>query len=197
MGHPFMEDPPGRPDANPPLATPRLRLEPQVRAHARAMMRVLGDPRVHLYLPTDPPTDEAALAQRFARLESRRSPDGREGWLNWTALLRDGGLAIGTVQATVHASGTQADVAYLFHPDAWGRGFAAEAVGAMLDHLRTGLGVTHLCARLDTRNARSRRLVERLCFTLAETVEQADEFKGSVSDEHVYVWAAGDEDRSA
>ncbi len=69
-----------------PLLTPRPKLEPQVAAHSDAMLKLLADPRIHLSLPSDPPTDPAALWARYERLESRRSPNGRELWLNWTVV---------------------------------------------------------------------------------------------------------------
>jgi hypothetical protein len=69
-------------DPNSLLLTTRLRLEPQVAGHADAMLELLADPRIHLYLPSDPPSDPVALKIRYERLESRRSPDERELWLN-------------------------------------------------------------------------------------------------------------------
>ena len=168
---------------NPALATPRLRLEPQGPEHAAVMMRVLADPRTHAFIPTEPPTDEAVLRERFEHQSTRRSPDGGEYWLNWVVFA--GEEAIGTVQATVVPAETYASVAYVFHPEAWGRGYATEAVQAMLEHLEN-LQVNRFEAHIDTRNLASQRLVERLGFRCAEEIEHADEFKGSVSDEYRY-----------
>jgi ribosomal-protein-alanine N-acetyltransferase len=168
---------------NPALATARLRLEPQGPEHAGVMMRVLADPRTHTFIPTDPPTDEGALRERFERQGSRRSPDGEEYWLNWIVFV--GEEAVGTVQATVVPAQAHASVAYVFHPETWGRGYATEAVRAMLEHLED-LQIERLEAHIDTRNAASQRLVERLGFRRAEKIEHADEFKGSVSDEYRY-----------
>ncbi|WP_425147285.1 GNAT family N-acetyltransferase [Deinococcus sp.] len=171
-------------DLNPLLTTPRLRLEPQVAAHAPAMLAVLADPRVHSYLPSNPPTDPEALRGRYERLESRRSPDGSELWLNWT-VFRDS-AALGTVQATVHPAEHLADVAYVFAPAAWGQGYASEAMQAVLEHLRATLGVQLFRASIDTRNVASQRLAERLGFVRVAEVKAADEFKGALSDEFVY-----------
>ena len=168
---------------NPALATPRLRLEPQGPEHAAVMMRVLADPRIHAFVPTDPPTDEAALRERFEQQNSRRSPDGQDYWLNWVVFASE--EAIGTVQATVVPAEACANVAYMFHPEAWGRGYATEAVQAMLEHLE-GLQVNRFEAHIDTRNLASQRLVERLGFRRAQEIKHADEFKGSVSDEYRY-----------
>ena len=164
------------------LETPRLRLEPQGPEHAAAMMRVLADSRTHEFVPTNPPTDEKALRDRFKRLSSRRSPDGAEYWLNWVVFADR--KAIGTVQATVPPD-ARAHVAYMFHPESWGRGYATEAVRAVLEHLKI-LQISRLEANIDTRNLKSQRLVERLGFERVEEIEGADEFKGGVSDEYRY-----------
>lgn len=147
------------------------------------MMRVLADPRTHTFIPTDPPTDENALRERFERQNSRRSPDGEEHWLNWVVSVGD--KAIGTVQATLVPAQAYASIAYVFHPEAWGCGYATQAVRAMLEHLE-GLQIERLEAHIDTRNVASQRLVERLGFRRAEEIGYADEFKGSVSDEYRY-----------
>ena len=175
-------------DPNSSLSTPRLRLEPQMAVHAPAMLAVLADPRVHTYLPSDPPADPEALRERYQRLESRRSPDGSELWLNWT-VFRDS-AALGTVQATVHPAEELADVAYVFAPAAWGQGYATEAMQAMLRHLHRTVGVGRFRASIDTRNGPSQRLAERLGFVRVAAVKAADEFKGAVSDEFVYERAA-------
>ena len=175
-------------EINPLLTTPTLRLEPQVAAHAPAVLAALSDPRIYLYIPGTPPTDAEALRRRFAHQESRRSPDGRELWLNW--IVWSGQTVLGTVQATVHVAQRTADVAYVFAPEAWGKGHAAEAMRAMLGFLHAGLGVTEFAAHLDTRNTASRRLVERLGFVQTDLILGADHFKGSVSDEYVYKLSA-------
>lgn len=169
---------------NPKLETARLRLEPQNPEHAATMMLVLADPHTHEFVPSDPPTDETALRERFERLSSRRSPDGTEYWLNWVVFA--GEVAVGTVQASVAPTEARAGVAYMFHPQAWGRGYAAEAVRAMLEHLKTDLRVSCAEAAIDTRNLRSQRLVERLGFVRVGEVEDADEFKGTLSSEYHY-----------
>ena len=171
---------------NPPLQTARLRLEPQVAAHAAVMMHLLSDPAVHRFLPTDPPTDEDVLRQRLERLECRRSPDGHEDWLNW--LVFQGTTAIGVVQATVRRAEGAAEVAYIFEPGAWGQGYATEAMQALLAHLRRDVGIRHFSANIDTRNLASQRLVERLGFVRVGQIKDAEVFKGTSSDEHVYEW---------
>jgi N-acetyl-alpha-D-muramate 1-phosphate uridylyltransferase len=148
------------------LETPRLRLEPQTAAHAEAMFAVLCDPALYAY-ENAAPVSVQALRARFTKLETRRSGDGSEQWLNWV-LRPPGGAPIGYVQATVQADGS-ALVAYVLASAAWGRGLASEAVEAMLGELAAQYGVRSLWAVFKRPNLRSRRLLERLQFHAAST----------------------------
>jgi RimJ/RimL family protein N-acetyltransferase len=139
-----------------------LALEPQVLAHAEEMFAVLSDPAIYEY-ENQPPASLAWLRERYARLESRRSPDGREQWLNWVIRLPGGELA-GYVQATVDAAG-RAGIAYVLSSRHWGRGVARRAVEAMIGELAGHHGVRSLSAVLKRANDRSRRLLEQLGFS--------------------------------
>jgi hypothetical protein len=83
------------------LATDRLHLEPQLAAHADEMFVVLSDPAIYEF-ENQPPPPAGWLRARYARLESRRSADGRDQWLNWVLRLHTGEL-IGYVQASIFA----------------------------------------------------------------------------------------------
>jgi RimJ/RimL family protein N-acetyltransferase len=152
------------------IRSERLILEPQVAAHAEAMFDVLADPAIYEY-ENDPPASVASLRKRFQMLEMRRSPDGREQWLNWVLRLRPAQL-IGYVQATLHADAS-ADVAYVLASDYWGRGLASEAVNAMIGELVEHYRVRTLRAVFKRDNHRSMRLLERLQFTHASPEEHA------------------------
>lgn len=147
-----------------PLDGGVLVLEPQVAAHADEMFAVLADPAIYAH-EGEPPASPERLSERFARLESRVSPDGRELWLNWVVRPR-GGAAVGYVQATVYGAG-RADIAYVFASAHWGRGLALLAVQAMIDELIGHYAVQRLSAVLKRGNTRSRRLLERLGFAVA------------------------------
>src|SRR3989454_10531937 len=85
------------------IETGSLTLEPQTAAHAEEMFIVLGDPAIYEH-ENEPPPSVEWLRARFARLESRRSPDDREQWLNWVIRLPTSELG-GYVQATVRPGG--------------------------------------------------------------------------------------------
>jgi RimJ/RimL family protein N-acetyltransferase len=144
------------------IRTSRLLLEPQMRCHAEEMFGLLSDPALYEFEGEAPESVEW-LEARFARLESRRSPDQSEGWLNWVVREQDSGELVGYVQATVYGAG-KADVAYVLASRHWGRGLATEAVVAMLQELEQRYGVREFSAVLKRENFRSSRLLERLGF---------------------------------
>jgi len=142
----------------------RVTLEPQTAAHADEMFVVLSDPAIYTY-ENEPPASLEWLRTRFAKLESRRSADGSEQWLNWVVRLRDSEL-IGYVQATVLPD-RRALIAYEFASRHWGRGLAREATEALIRELVEYYQVISLRAVAKTANARSLRLLERLGFAPA------------------------------
>jgi RimJ/RimL family protein N-acetyltransferase len=150
------------------------------------MFDVLSDPAIYEF-ENEPPASQEWLTRRFERLEQRRSPDGKDQWLNWIIRLPDGAAA-GYVQATVLPSAT-AYVAYELNSRYWRRGIGGSAVSAMLDELRLMYGVEVFMAILKAGNFRSRELLRSLGFSMATSAEIADH--RSEPDEIVMTRAAG------
>lgn len=148
-----------------PLVTPRLTLEPLLAAHADEMFAVLADPAIYSY-ENQPPASLAWLRDRYARLESRRSADGSQQWLNWV-MRPPAAPPIGYVQATVYGNG-HALIGYEMASTHWGRGLASEAVEAMIAELRDAYGVTRVSAVLKSANERSLKLLQRRGFVPAD-----------------------------
>ena len=146
------------------IETDRLSLEPQSLSHANEMFEVLSDPAIYEY-ENQPPQSLEWLRVRFAKLETRLSPDGREQWLNWVIRLPTSAL-IGYVQATIRPDG-RAAIAYVLSSAYWGRGLARHAVEVMITELVEQYGVRCVCAVLKRENMRSIRLLGRLGFFLA------------------------------
>jgi ribosomal-protein-alanine N-acetyltransferase len=149
------------------------------------MFSVLSDLAIYEF-ENGPPPSEEWLVERFARLEHRASPDGRQLLLNWVIRLPSGELA-GYVQATVYESGA-ALVAYELSSKYWRRGIGSGAVSAMLQELRVTYNARLFVAMLKLANYRSMALLRHLGFQPA-SAQQAIEF-GTESDEAVMVKSA-------
>ena len=138
-------------DADASLPTNRLVLEPLTEHHADAMYAALSDERVYRHIPDDPPDSPARLAERYRRLADRRSPAGDQLWLNWAILLKDSGVCLGRVEATVYEDGTAA-LAYLLGPEHWGAGYATEACTRIVELLFDPYRASTVFAEVETEN---------------------------------------------
>jgi ribosomal-protein-alanine N-acetyltransferase len=165
--------------------TSRLALVPLERCHAAELFDALRQPDVYRFISRMPPLSVIELETRFAHLETRRSPDGEESWLNWAVKERAGGAFVGLVEVTVQKQ-RKALLAYLFSPSVWGRGYAAEACGRVLQGLFDRPDVRMIEATTDTRNTRSRRLLEGLRFDIIEERESEEIIGGRKSREVLY-----------
>ena len=138
-----------------------LLLEPQLKSHAAEMFAVLSDPAIYEF-ENEAPSSEEALWQRYAKLESRRSADGTEQWLNWVIKLPTGALA-GFMQATVLVGG-RAYVAYEIGSPFWRQGVASTALRAVLRELGERYYVRDAFAVLKATNYRSLGLLSKVGF---------------------------------
>jgi ribosomal-protein-alanine N-acetyltransferase len=167
------------------LSTRRLILQPIQPLHATALFADLQAPELYRFIPHNPPESRNILEDRYTRWAKRQSADGTEIWLNYAVYCPGYSNYIGTVQATLHDSG-KTYIAYEVFPCYWRQGFAQEACTALIAHLFTGYKISTVSALVDTRNEASWKLLESLNFQRIGVIENADEFKGSTSNEYIY-----------
>jgi RimJ/RimL family protein N-acetyltransferase len=152
------------------IRTERLVLVPLAVDDAEEMALVLGDQRMYEFTGGEPLPLER-LRERYRQLVVGRSADGSERWLNWVVRLADDGSAVGAVQATVAADGSNADVAWEVGVPWQGRGIAAEAARALVDWL-VERGVADIRACIHPEHAASAAVAARA--GLAATSEVVD-----------------------
>lgn len=169
----------------PPLETKRLSLEPIRESHAAEIWALWQAPELYLFIPQNPPTLEA-LQERYRFWEAGISPDGKELWLNWMARERSTGAVVGHFQAGVPES-KEASLGYTIALPFQRQGFASEAIVALCECLDRNYAVPTVRAWIDTRNHASIALIKKLGFRFEKKIFNADEFKGQVSHEYVYL----------
>ena len=152
-------------DAEAPLENERVRLEPLRASDADELFPLLDDPQLHAYTGGRPATRDE-LSSRFRRLETRRSPDSSEEWLNWVVRDRATGAAVGTAQATIIRD--RALVAWVIATRWQGRGFATEASTALVSWLSADPSISSISAHIASGHLASERVAEKAGLSLTE-----------------------------
>lgn len=168
----------------PPLITARLILDPIDETHAPELCDLFSDLELHHFVPFEPLTLEKQK-ERCARWAMRKSPDGKELWLNWLGRDKNSKIPLAHFQAGVKEDST-ASIGYLVTRNFQNKGLATEGLQAVFCYLRDVLGVNEVRAWSDTRNEASHRLAKKLGMSQVGLVKDADFFKGTTSDEFVF-----------
>jgi [ribosomal protein S5]-alanine N-acetyltransferase len=171
------------------LKSARLILEPLKEQHADFLLEGLQDRQLYQFIPQEPPADDMHLRERFMRLAKGPSPYGNEIWLNWAVREKFGEHYVGLIEATVDDNfgvDKSAHIAYFIFRPFWRSGYATEACGRAIEHLIHDRDCKVVRAEVDTRNAASIALLEKLGFQRIAFNTEADVFKGASSDEYVY-----------
>lgn len=130
---------------------------------AEAWIALFGDPEVRHFLPPGPPPTRETFQ---GAIESRRAMEREVGKAVWAVEARTTGEFLGQCglrpAATMDPNaGPEIDLAYHFIPDSWGKGYATEAVNAVLAHALGPLGLDAVMAVAMPDNVGSWRVVEK------------------------------------
>lgn len=177
------------------LETERLLLRRFRADDAAVLAAYRSDPQVARYQGWEAPFPLAA-AESFVAAVAGGDPRA-EGWFQYAVELRDGGALIGDVGANRHDAGRQAEIGFTLAPAFQGRGYAAEAVRRVVDHLLRQEGLHRVHASVDARNAASARLLERVGLRREGVLLQSAWWKGEWTDDVIYAVLASEWSRSA
>lgn len=153
-----------------PIKTERLVLRRSEARDRAAFIELFASPEVHTYLGGPRPRDELESAVPEV-------PGRRPGLF----VIDLGGAMIGTVALDrrgaerpghVRPDAGEAELGYTFLPEAWGRGYAAEACAAALAWFADAIPGEPVVLCTQTANNRSMRLAAKLGFTEVRRFEE-------------------------
>jgi RimJ/RimL family protein N-acetyltransferase len=149
-----------------PIRTERLVLRESEARDRAAFIELSASPEVGTYIGGPRPRDELERAVPEV-------PGRRPGLF----VVDLGGAMIGTItldRATGHVgpAAGEAELGYMFLPEAWGCGYAAEACAAALGWFAGALPGEPVVLATQIANVRSMRLAARLGFTEVQRFEQ-------------------------
>jgi RimJ/RimL family protein N-acetyltransferase len=155
------------------LVTDRLVLRRSKTEDAETISAYRSDPEVHRqqgWERTDPEGVRADIEEM-----ARRAPGEPGGWVQFSVEEREGGRLVGDVGLSP-AEGEPGviKVGYTMSPAVQGRGYATEAIGALLDYAFGTLGADVARAYASADNLPSIRVAEKVGMRLVERFEHRD-----------------------
>jgi RimJ/RimL family protein N-acetyltransferase len=176
-----------------PLRTARLVLRTMTAADVDDIHAYQSREDVCRYLPFAPRT-RAEVAEKIAQFSQAIALAGDGDY--WQLAVERDGRVIGDVYFKLHSVADAAgEIGWTLHPDCIGRGYMAEAAGAVLDIVFDEIGLHRVMAQLDPRNDRSAALCRRLGMREEARFVEDTWFKGVWGDTAIYAildreWAA-------
>ena len=144
-----------------PVETDRLRLRSLADADLAGLHAICGDAETMRYVGrTGSPMDDIDATRRL--LDALRRHEALHGFSLWAVDERAGEPLVGVAGlAWVEGHGPEVEAAYLFRRDRWGRGYATEALRAVLDLGHGRLGLERIVALAYPENLASQRVMAK------------------------------------
>ena len=167
------------------IEAPRLVLRHFKPADLQAFHAYRNDPEVAKYQGWDSLSEERALA--FIEEMASLQPGVPGEWFQFAVELKASGLLIGDCTLKPdQEEPRQAEMGYTFARENQGKGYATEAVSALLDYAFGTLGLHRVCAFVICENVRSVALLERIGMRREGHFLQGFWHKGRWVDEYLY-----------
>jgi len=168
------------------MKTQRLRIDPLTETDAEGFLHLYSDPDVMKWLPVPPLSDigaaRALLATYVARIEAGEQ-------FRWAIRTHEDDAIIGALKLdTPNDASRASEIGYMLVKEAWGKGYATEAMRALIEYAFHRLNRHYLEALIYADNTASRKLVERLGFKLEGYFREHEwnEEEGRYLDDCVY-----------
>ena len=156
-----------------PLLTERLRLRRSVPEDAETIAAYRSDPEVRRYQGwgrTDPARIRSEIEEMLAR-----APGEPGGWVQFTVEERDSGVLVGDVGLSpAEQEPGVIKVGYTMAPAYQGRGYATEAIRALVAYAFDTLDADVVRAYASAHNLPSHRVAEKVGLRLVERFEGQD-----------------------
>ncbi len=167
-----------------PILTDRLMIRLLDERDALGLFDYRNLPEVYRYQAWKPESIESVTA--FAIENSQIAPFQPGNYTQFAICLRGSDAIIGDVGIIYDADGCQAEVGFSLSPRFHGKGYAIEAVRAMMDYLFTKRALHRLYASVDPDNGPSIRLLEKLGFRFEAHFIKSYRMRGGWYDDVIY-----------
>ncbi|MDR6983696.1 RimJ/RimL family protein N-acetyltransferase [Rheinheimera pacifica] len=163
------------------IETNRLILSPLQQQHWPLFLRLHSEPQVVTLCFDVPPQD--IIRQKFAARLKPWTPDS-DNWLGLVVADKASGAELGVTGFELQ--GGVAEVGYLFLPEFYGKGYAAEALQGLIDWASATHNINHYRAVVTEGNAASEKVLTKCGFVLQRIDANAHRIGGTFFADHIY-----------
>ena len=175
------------------LETPRLLLRPFRHADAAQLFAIYSDPQVFRYVPIG---DWKHIDEAHQRIARDISTMAAGEYVRLAVERRSDARVIGEVLLfKFDRDSRRAELGYALGRDAWGQGFASEALRPLIDYAFVDLDLRRLDATIDPRNDASARVLLRFGFRHEGTQREHYMMRGEITDTGLYGLLRSDWDK--
>jgi RimJ/RimL family protein N-acetyltransferase len=146
-----------------PIVTERLIIRAPIIEDLDPLVARRNDPDVAFYQDWPLPYLRDRAEERLKGTIEQGGPANDRGWMA-TVTLRDDPKPIGDVYIGPTSEWRSAEVGYSFVPECWGKGYASEALDAVLSYLFDERGILRATASFHPDNIASAMVLERAGF---------------------------------
>jgi RimJ/RimL family protein N-acetyltransferase/predicted N-acetyltransferase YhbS len=167
------------------LRTSRLLIRPVRAEDAADLAERRNDPQVARYQGYALPYSREQAEQQIQQVLAMEGPQNEQWWM---AIIADRatGRVLGDVAIRLSWEGRTAEIGYTLAPRYWGRGYASEAVEALLEYLFERLRVTRVFGMLHPDNVPSALVLERCGFGFEGHTRSSYWVGSECSDDWIY-----------
>jgi ribosomal-protein-alanine N-acetyltransferase len=149
---------------NKPITTDRCILSPLAEADFNDLTSLLTNTNVRRYLGGVRPIEDSLRNLRESMVAANNYP--------FVVRLCGTTELLGLVTIAPHHEPTDMEISYMFLPEHWGKGYAREAIKAILDFCKQKLNLNRVVSETQTANIRSCLLLETLGYRAESQIER-------------------------
>jgi RimJ/RimL family protein N-acetyltransferase len=168
-----------------PIHTSRLLIRPMRLDDAPALAARRSDPEVARYQTWIPPYPLERAEKMVAEIVAMDGPAPEEWWMA-TIADPDTDAPLGDLVVHTTWEGRTAEIGYTLASQHWGKGYATEALAALVDWLFEALAVTRIFGMLHPDNPASAMVMERTGFLFEGHTRSSFWVGEECSDDHIY-----------
>jgi RimJ/RimL family protein N-acetyltransferase/GNAT superfamily N-acetyltransferase len=168
-----------------PIRTERLFIRPMALSDAADLAARRNDPEVARYQNWETPFPLAEAERMVGEIVAMGGPVDDDWWMA-AVCDPDTGETYGDLALGLSWEGRTAEVGYTFASRHWGKGYAVEALGGLVEYLFDDLGVTRVFGMLHPDNPASAMVMERCGFLFEGHTKSSFWLGDEVSDDWIY-----------